>query len=181
MNYSRGLELACGTGILSSMLIDYGLNLTGLDLTLEYLHVAKRRYKIGLVQGTAEILPYRSRSFDVVVSSYLAKYTDIENVTEECARVLKPGGMLIFHDFTYPRNVVLCNLWNLYFSVLKMAGKLFTSWQTVFTQLDDIIRNSSWTDVTVTALNDKGFEEISCKFYTMGTAAIVTAKKPVTP
>ncbi|HZC87992.1 MAG TPA: methyltransferase domain-containing protein, partial [Nitrososphaera sp.] len=54
------LELACGTGILSLVLAKNGMNVTGLDLTYEYLAKARRRIDLALAQGTAEILPYRN-------------------------------------------------------------------------------------------------------------------------
>src|SRR6185503_6555813 len=52
------LELACGTGILSSILTESGKNVTGIDLSFEYLRTARRKVQFGSVQGTAEMLPY---------------------------------------------------------------------------------------------------------------------------
>ena len=132
-----------------------------------------------LALGTAEILPYRSRSFDIIVSSYLVKYTDVEKVTDECWRVLRPGGMVIFHDFVYPENGIMQHFWNGYFSMLRMMGAFATSWKIVFDQLDDVIRESIWPEQTEKALHGRGFRKISCKYYTIGTAAVVTAIKPV--
>lgn len=171
------LELACGTGILSLMLAQAGRRVAGLDLTFGYLAAAKKRVQLPLAQGTAETLPYRNESFDAVVSSYLAKYVDIQRVVDECWRVLKPGGVAVFHDFAYPDGVMR-SFWNAYFSILRVAGRLVTSWKTVFDQLDDIIRNSDWVIKTEGALYKRGFQSVSCKYYTAGTAAIVSAEKP---
>jgi demethylmenaquinone methyltransferase/2-methoxy-6-polyprenyl-1,4-benzoquinol methylase len=172
------LELACGTGVLSSMLAGAGKNVVGIDLTFEYLCASRQKLWTAVVQGTAEVLPCKGESFDAVVSSYLAKYVDIQNVVEECWRVLKPGGIAVFHDFAYPGGIMR-GFWNAHFALLRVAGRSFaTSWKTVFEQLDDVIKKSDWAKQTTSALYSKRFRSVSCKYYTGGTAAIVTAEKP---
>ena len=171
------LELACGTGILSVMLAGAGKSVTGIDLTLEYLRASRRKVSIDVAQGTAEVLPYQSESFDAVASSYLAKYVDMQRQAQECWRVLRPGGVAVFHDFTYP-NGVMRGLWSAHFALLRLAGRAATSWRTVFEQLDSVIKDSDWVDKTTAALHDTGFRNVDCKYYTAGTAAIVSAEKP---
>lgn len=122
---SHILELACGTGILSSMLAESGKSVAGIDLTFEYLLILKRKLKMPIVQGTAEVLPYRDETFDAMVSSYLVKYVDVQKVIDECWRVLRPGGIVVFHDFTYPSGLI-CNLWQVYFELLRLAGRFVT-------------------------------------------------------
>jgi len=171
------LELACGTGILSSMLEERGKSITGIDLTFEYLLALKRKLKAPVVQGTAELLPYRGEFFDAMVSSYLAKYVDIQKVAEECWRVLRPGGVVVFHDFTYPTGLVR-NLWNIHFDLLRIAGRFVASWKVVFSQLDDVIKKSDWVNQTMAALKNRKFQNVVCKWYTGGTSALVSAEKP---
>jgi demethylmenaquinone methyltransferase/2-methoxy-6-polyprenyl-1,4-benzoquinol methylase len=171
------LELACGTGVLSSMLSKAGKSVVGIDLTLEYLRASRRKLPAAVCQGTAEILPYRNESFDAVASSYLAKYVDIQRVLDECWRVLRPGGIVVFHDFTYPGGLMV-NLWNAHFAMLRLAGRFTESWKTVFDTLDDLIENSNWLDQTAAVLRVRGFHNISCKYCTADTVAIVYAEKP---
>ncbi len=201
------LELACGTGILSSMLAasassntqsdDEELSaVTGIDLTFEYLLAAKRKITMieerrnlyrqirpkgcetpSLIQGTAEVLPCTSNYFDVVVSSYLAKYVDVQKVVDESWRVLKPGGIIVFHDFTYPRSSMMRSLWSIYFAILRLAGRFVDSWRIVFNQLDKVIRESNWVKEIEQALYNREFRNISCKYCTFGTAAIISAEK----
>lgn len=173
-SHNSVLELACGTGILSSKLAGAGKNVAGIDLTFEYLRAS--RHKPNTLQGTAEVLPYRSESFDAVVSSYLAKYVNVQNVVDECWRVLRPGGIAVFHDFTYPAGFMR-SLWDAHFALLRVAGNFATSWKVVFEQLDDVIKNSDWVNQTTNALR-RDFQNIDCKYYTAGTAAIVSAEKP---
>jgi demethylmenaquinone methyltransferase/2-methoxy-6-polyprenyl-1,4-benzoquinol methylase len=172
------LDLACGTGVLSSMLSEAGKKVVGIDLANEYLRMMKHKFDLPLALGTAEILPYRGESFDAAVSSYLAKYVNIQDVVDECWRVLKPGGVLIFHDFTYPKNRLTRRLWSSYFSILRLIGRFALSWRTVFEQLDDVIMRSDWTGQSLAALHRKGFHKVSCRSYTAYTAAIVSAEKP---
>jgi demethylmenaquinone methyltransferase/2-methoxy-6-polyprenyl-1,4-benzoquinol methylase len=176
-NHNSVLELACGTGILSRMLAGAGKSVTGVDLTFEYLRSSRRKVSNDVAQGTAEVLPYRSESFEAVASSYLAKYVDIKAQVQECWRVLKPGGAAVFHDFTYP-NGTMRNLWSAHFAMLRIAGRAAKSWKAVFEQLDDVIRNSHWVEQATAALYDSGFRNVDCKYYTAGTAAIVSAEKP---
>ena len=180
------LDLASGTGILSSLIECRGShggqrprNVVGLDLTFDYLRTAKKKCNTGLLtNGTAELLPYRGQSFDSVTSSYLAKYVDIERVVSECWRVLKHRGVVVFHDFTYPSNYLARSLWNGYFKILRSAAKAVTSWAPVFQELDKVVKMSTWLGQTMQALEGTGFRNISFRFYTMRTSAIVSANKP---
>lgn len=174
------LDLACGTGILAAM-VDAGSRgrVTGLDLTFEYLQMARRKMPLACVQATAEAIPYRDGTFDAVISSYLAKYVDLRALAGECWRVLAPGGIAVFHDFTCPENPAMHGLWRLYFAILRVAGELArSSWKGVFCDLDRVICESHWTGALQEALQERGFAGIKCKRYTLGTTGMVVAKKP---
>ncbi|HVX02863.1 MAG TPA: class I SAM-dependent methyltransferase [Nitrososphaera sp.] len=173
------LDLACGTGILAGMAEqESGGRVFGLDVTIDYLQIARRKMPLACVQATAEIIPYRDATFDAVISSYLAKYVDLEALAGECWRVLAPGGVAVFHDFTCPEHPAMRGLWRLYFAILRVAGALFAhSWKDVFCGLDRVICESGWTDGLVRALKGRGFTGVKCKSYTLGTAGIVVARK----
>ncbi len=171
------LDLACGTGILSSMLQGAGWTVSGLDLSPEYLQVARKKAGQSCTEGTAEVLPYRDAAFDAVVSSYLAKYADVGMVAGECRRVLRPGGIAVFHDFTCPQGAMR-SLWQAYFSMLRGAGTLVPSWKHVFGDLDRVICESRWQGKVVQALKDQGFVGVQSRRYTLGTAAIVWGCRP---
>jgi len=103
----RLLDVACGTGrFLNFVRQTYPrLGLTGSDLSESYLGEARRYlegyHPCGFVMANAEMLPFADRSFDVVTSIYLfhevpPKVRRI--IAGEFARVLRPGGRLIFMD-----------------------------------------------------------------------------------
>lgn len=163
------LDLASGTGILSSMIKDEGISVTGLDLSSEYL----ARSRTGRVcQGTAELLPFKGGTFDAVVSSYLAKYVNIELTMSECWRILKHDGIAVFHDFACPAGAMY-GLWKAYFSILRPIGLFSKSWRPVFEQLDDVICQSGWVHKVPEAMKEYGYQNINVSYHTFGTAAIV--------
>jgi demethylmenaquinone methyltransferase/2-methoxy-6-polyprenyl-1,4-benzoquinol methylase len=174
------LDLACGTGILSSF-INYESThsrIIGSDLTFEYLRRAKNRQSYMLLTNSlAEFLPYKEDSFDVIISSYLAKYTELSAMVREHWRVLRKGGIVIIHDFTYPNTRMMKILWHSYFHILNQLGKVITSWREVFSSLDKLIQLNPWVNDLVRELDLTGFTSISKKYYTYGTSAIVCAKK----
>ncbi|MEO9319166.1 MAG: class I SAM-dependent methyltransferase [Nitrososphaera sp.] len=176
---SAVLDLACGTGILSQHLRDENISvLAGLDLTREFLFAFERKIGVPAAQGTAESLPFREDLFDAVVSSYLAKYIDPEKVVNESYRVLKPGGLLVFHDFSMPSVAAIRLLWKMHFGILRLAGLFAHSWQIVFNELRQVIEQSTWEEVTVQALKSNGFEKISVLPLTFGTSCIISGRKP---
>jgi demethylmenaquinone methyltransferase/2-methoxy-6-polyprenyl-1,4-benzoquinol methylase len=175
------LDLACGTGFLTSMLASAEKVVVGLDLSLGYLAESRKngsRHNFQATQGTAEVLPYRDSQFDAVVSSYLAKYVDIRNVVRECERVLRPGGIVVFHDFTLPSRTMMRLLWQFYFRVLTVTGLFMPPWRTVFRELEGVIERSRWEEKTLEALKEFGFVKVTLRYYTGGTAAIISAEKP---
>jgi ubiquinone/menaquinone biosynthesis C-methylase UbiE len=174
------LDLASGTGILSEMIKSStsGLDVLSLDLSFDYAKISNNRRKIrNVVNANAEMLPFRNRSCDCIVSSYLAKYVDINKVVTEISRVITPNGVVVFHDFSYPKNKVVRFLWKLHFKLLRIAGSIVTSWQHVFLELDQMIENSKWSEELLASLRCHGFVEISSTYFTFGTSKMIVAKK----
>jgi SAM-dependent methyltransferase len=101
----RGLdvvEMASGTSYFSAWLANAGARAVALDLSAEQLATARglqsRRGPIfPLVQADAERVPLASRCFDLVVSEHgAAAWCDPERWLPEAARLLRPGGRLVF-------------------------------------------------------------------------------------
>ena len=174
----RILDLACGTGIYATFIPSSNLEMFGADMTYDYITKAKNRMTYSLLTNcVAEFLPFQSDTFDVIISSYLAKYANIPLLVDELWRIIKKNGSIIVHDFTYPTNFFMQNMWNSYFVILKVIGKIVKPWELVFSDLDDVIKKSEWIKDLVEALEKKGFKSVNYKHYTYGTAAIVSAIK----
>ncbi len=96
------LELGCGTAYWSAWLARRGALPTGLDLSERQLASARRfqsdfGLRFPLVHGTAESLPFADGRFDLVLSEYGASiWCDPYAWVPEAARVLRPGGWLVF-------------------------------------------------------------------------------------
>jgi hypothetical protein len=59
-----------------------------------------------------------------------------------------------------------------------MTGYMVKSWRIVFDELDQVVKTSRWVEQTMELLEGRGFKNVSCKYYTFETAAIISAKKP---
>lgn len=174
------LDLASGTGILSEMIKSGtdALEVLGLDLSLDYVKISKNKRKIRTVfNANAEMLPFRNKSCDCIVSSYLAKYVDIDRLVTEISRVLTPTGVVVFHDFSYPKGKIVRILWKFHFKLLCIAGLLMKSWRHVFFELDKTIEYSSWSEELLRSLRNHGFVDISSTNFTFGTSIMIAAKK----
>lgn len=96
------LEDGCGTAYVSAWAARAGARPVGLDNSPAQLATAARLQqehdlRFPLVHGIAEQLPFRDESFDVVLSEYgAAIWSDPYQWIPEAARVLRPGGDLVF-------------------------------------------------------------------------------------
>ena len=101
------LDVGCGLGddvtVLAELVGDDG-RVTGLDINADIVAEARRRMadlgiKAEFVGGDAYELPFSDNSFDRCQSERVfAHLTDPERALEEIKRVLKPGGLVAFHD-----------------------------------------------------------------------------------
>jgi SAM-dependent methyltransferase len=101
------VELGCGTGYVSSWLSRRGARPIGLDNSARQLATARRfqeEFGIGfpLIQGDAERAPLRDATFDLAISEYgAAIWCDPYRWIPEAARLLRPGGEMVFLGHSY--------------------------------------------------------------------------------
>jgi ubiquinone/menaquinone biosynthesis C-methylase UbiE len=174
------LDLASGTGILSEMIRGKtnALEVLALDLSLDYVKISKRKRNIESVfNANAEMLPFRNNSCDCIVSSYLAKYVDVDKLVTEINRVLASNGVVVFHDFSYPRRKAIRIIWKFHFKLLCIAGLFIKSWRHIFLELEEMVENSRWSEDLLKSLRNHDFVDISSTDYTFGTSIVIAAKK----
>ena len=97
------LELGCGGGQWSLFLAEAGARPVGIDLSERQLDAARERMRIpySLVHGDGGRLPFRDGRFDLVLSDHGAmSWADPFLTVPEVARVLRPGGRLVFNAST---------------------------------------------------------------------------------
>ena len=90
------LEVGCGTGYWLSALGDLLPHCYGLDLSFNMLQKAARRDSAaGLLRGTAESLPFRSGTFDLIFClNAVHHFPRLDRFVAEARRLLKRSGTL---------------------------------------------------------------------------------------
>jgi ubiquinone/menaquinone biosynthesis C-methylase UbiE len=119
------LDLACGTGLLTDLLLQMkpGLDVTGIDLSAESLGIARAMFReqgvliedgageasqangrgrVRLIEGSADDLQFPAASFDLVmIGNAIHLMPDKDRFLRAVARVLKPGGSFTFNSVFY--------------------------------------------------------------------------------
>jgi SAM-dependent methyltransferase len=96
------IELGCGTAYVSAWLARRGARVVGIDNSPRQLETAVRLQRehgldFPLLLGNAERVPYPDGSFDFAISEYgAALWADPYAWIPEAARLLRPGGRLVF-------------------------------------------------------------------------------------
>jgi SAM-dependent methyltransferase len=95
----RVLELGCGAAIGFGLIGARARRLVGGDYSAALLADARRHYdgRFPFVRLSAEQLPFRSQAFDLIVCFEASYYVpDMDRAFGELARVLAPGGEVLF-------------------------------------------------------------------------------------
>jgi SAM-dependent methyltransferase len=99
---AAAVELGCGTAYFSAWLARAGASPVGVDVSIGQLWLARAfqtefHTSFPLVCADADDVPFRSGSFDLVLSEYGASsWCDPHRWVPEAARLLRPGGALVF-------------------------------------------------------------------------------------
>ena len=91
------LDLGCGSGHYFDVIAATGRTVVGLDYSADQLRIARRRSR-RIVRGDAAALPFADGTFPTVATMWIS--TDVNDfgaVLAETARVLTPGGRLVFY------------------------------------------------------------------------------------
>lgn len=102
------LDVATGTGIVACRIAGSGASVIGVDNNVEMLAQAKVRAteeSVGVtwMEGTAERLPFRDSTFDLVLCQQGLQYVeDKARAVREMRRVIKPGGRCVIATWTAP-------------------------------------------------------------------------------
>jgi len=102
------LDAGSGTGIVTLGFQDSGLRprrTIAVDLSGNSLKIAREQFekekkidasKIESIQGNVRQLPFADDAFDLVITCGVLEYVSLDEGLKELARVMKPGGKLVF-------------------------------------------------------------------------------------
>ena len=105
---ARVLDAGCGTGLLTLAFLrvhERPADIASIDLSLRSLQTARRaaqklpkgpRRRAAFAQSNALALPFADETFDLVLTSGVLEYLPLREGLGELARVLAPGGHLLF-------------------------------------------------------------------------------------
>jgi methionine biosynthesis protein MetW len=99
------LDVGCGTGVLSRLLVERGYDVTGIDLSENAITRCKRKGLDAFQQDLSERLLFGDEEFDgILMSEVIEHIADTFFVLHELYRVLKKGGVFIL---TTPNSVFI--------------------------------------------------------------------------
>jgi ubiquinone/menaquinone biosynthesis C-methylase UbiE len=104
---SRVLELGCGNGKTLPHMIQRGWNVTALDSSQKAVALSRNLVKgsspAEIMVADARHIPVKDTTFDAVFAIHVVGHLhepDREEIVREVTRVLKPGGIVFFCDFS---------------------------------------------------------------------------------
>ena len=150
---TRVLDVGCGNGFTCGEFLKRGCHVTGIDLSVQGVELARKTYH----QGRFEVLPadvnllanLQEEPFDLIVSTEVVEHLYApRSYASGCFKALKPGGRFIC---TTPYHGYLKNL------MLSLFGK----WDSHANPLWDGGHIKLWSRVTLTRLlEEAGFQNI---------------------
>jgi demethylmenaquinone methyltransferase/2-methoxy-6-polyprenyl-1,4-benzoquinol methylase len=158
------LDLCCGSGQTTQVLLSLSARVTGLDASPLSLQRARQRApQASFVEAFAEKMPFAEASFDVVHTSLAIHEMEPgqrQEIFQEVYRVLRPTGQFTLLDFHRPSQVLL---WP-GFAVFLVLFETETSWQFLSS---DLVRE----------LQEVGFRIQGQKLYAGESLQVIRAEK----
>ena len=178
------LDVATGTGLVASELLQRGFEVTGVDQSAEMLARARARFgpRIELVESSADALPFPDDAFDHLTVTYLLRYVDDPGATlRELARVVRPGGTVASLEFGVPSGVAR-PAWEVYVRAgLPLAGRVLRNgWKEVGDFLGGSIRSywDAYPEGRQLALWDAAqVDDVALRRMSLGGGVVIWGRK----
>lgn len=92
---ATGLDIGCGTGTSSGVLVRAGYRMVGMDISPLF----RKDLNLNFIRGNSFFLPFKESSFDFVgMNAVIEHIPDVERLLDEVTRVLKKGGHLVIYS-----------------------------------------------------------------------------------
>lgn len=178
------LDVAGGTGDVAIRFIrasGAGASAVICDISPQMLDVGRKRVakaglenRISLVEGNAEHLAFKDKSFDAYTIAFgIRNVTHVETALEEAYRVLKTGGRFMCLEFSTCDVPILERLYDFHsFEVIPRLGNLIAGSKDPYKYLVQSIRKFPNQDDFKTMIEAAGFARVSYRNLSGGIAAI---------
>ncbi len=182
------LDLACGTGDLTKIMIETRKNIQIVlaDINKNMLSFCKKRlYNLGyiknlnFVQTNAENLPFKKNTFNKVIIGFgLRNFNNIEKSIKCINKILKKNGKLIILEFSQPTNKIINILYDMYsYNIIPNIGKIICNDYVSYKYLVDSIRIHPNQIELNNLIKKNGFKYSNFKNLSNGIVSIHTAIK----
>jgi SAM-dependent methyltransferase len=101
----RAIDLACGTGLSTTPLLEVARQVVGVDASSEMLTLAPRSEGVSYTRAAAERIPFEDGTFDLATICSALHWFD-PRALQELHRVVKAEGTVIVYDVWFPAEMV---------------------------------------------------------------------------
>ncbi len=180
------VDLACGTGDITLLLARKYTegNIVGLDVTEPMLAIARAHARdfhpnVQFVKQDMGCLSFPPESADIVTGGYaLRNAPDLATTVDEIHKVLKPGGVAAFLDFSKPANRFAQNV---EYWILKIWGSLWGILlhrnHEIYAYIAESLRHFPDRGKLRALFRDKGFTLVTSKRYFFGVIEVLVIRK----
>jgi demethylmenaquinone methyltransferase/2-methoxy-6-polyprenyl-1,4-benzoquinol methylase len=180
-NSASLLDLGAGTGDLAREAQTQfpQARVVAADFTLEMMQVGKKNGALDFSSADALRLPFRSFTFDAVISGFLMRnVVNLDEAIREQYRVLKNGGRIVILDTTRPKKSPLSPfIWIHMHVVIPALGGLITGVRDAYRYLPETTEGFVTAEDMASRLAAAGFKDVGFKRLMFGTIAIHWAGK----
>lgn len=174
------LDLAAGTGDLSIALCKLNpQSITAADPSQGMLDIAEKKFKkkkknIEMVKCTAENLPFKNESFNLVTIAFgIRNFSNPEIALHEIKRVLKKDGILAILEFGMPKKGFFGSLYKWYFkNILPRLGRLVSKHYSAYSYLPETVHLYPYDKTFVKFIEKHEFKNIKMKKLSRGISYI---------
>jgi len=99
--FPLALDIGCGAGVSTRALSGFARSCVGLEPNESMLVWARKVAPSAIfIAGTAEAIPFRDHSVDVITAAGSLNYVNLDLFLTEAARILTGAGVLVVYDFS---------------------------------------------------------------------------------
>jgi demethylmenaquinone methyltransferase/2-methoxy-6-polyprenyl-1,4-benzoquinol methylase len=130
------LDVATGTGDLAIAIGSLKpQKIVGIDISEKMLEIGRQKVivkgldnLITLHRADAEKIPFSDNSFEAITVAFgVRNFENLELGLKEMRRVLRPGGVMLILEFSYPRSFPMKQLYGIYSRfVIPLIGQLIS-------------------------------------------------------